>query len=134
MSAHLKKFAFLALAALGLASPVSAAPFASPEGVWELEFRDSRFQVTHCGPNGLSLCGELIWLSESASTPDKTRYLNTMMINQARRSGENSWKGNLNIFGQSAAGNIRQVSDDVIDLEGCTLLVLCRTYKLYRVE
>jgi len=130
----MKRFiALAALAALSLA-PTRAAELASPEGVWEIEMRDSRYSVEMCGEDGEALCGTLIWLGNGADTPENLPYLNTLLIDHAPRIGQNQWKGTLRLFGQTATGTITQTSDDQISLEGCFLLVFCRTYQMYRYE
>jgi uncharacterized protein (DUF2147 family) len=113
--------------------PVSnAAPMASPEGLWELEYRDSHFKVNLC--EGDKLCAELVWLSEGASTPEKTVYLNTLMVDHAVRVGNRTWRGQLSLFGQQAKGKVTQVSNDLIHLQGCVFGVVCKTFKLYRLQ
>ncbi len=120
-----------ALAGLVLASVLPVA--ASPEGIWEIEFRDSRYEVTLCG-DGTQLCAELIWLGNGADNEDNMPYLNTMLIDHAPMIRDGEWKGDLHIYGQSAAGTIRQVSDDQISLQGCVAFILCRTYQLHRYD
>ena len=114
--------------AMVLVAPVMAA---SPEGIWEIEMRDSRYQVEYCG-DGTALCGTLIWLGKGADSEKNRPYLNTLMIDHAKPSGPDRWKGELHIYGQTASGTITQVSDDEIKLEGCALLVVCKSYRLYR--
>lgn len=113
---------------------VSAAPAwaASPVGVWEIEMRDSRYRVEMCGDDGTALCGTLIWLGNGADSPENLPYLNTLMIDHAPQTGPNQWRGDLHIYGQSAAGTITQVSDDQITLKGCVFGVICKTYQMYR--
>lgn len=124
--------AALALAPFFASAVAQGAELASPEGVWELEFRDSRFAVSYC--EGEALCGELVWLSEGASTPEKVKYLNTVVIDRAQPTGPYTWKGEMNLLGEMVAGSVKQVSDNELDLTGCKFLILCRTYKLYRYE
>lgn len=112
---------------------LTAPAMASPEGIWEIEMRDSRYAVSLCG-DGTQLCAELIWLGNGADNAENRPYLNTMLIDHAVPIGANSWKGELHVFGKSASGTITQVSDDQITLRGCYLLVLCRTYRLYRYQ
>lgn len=122
----------LALAAsLGLVS-VSPAQ-ASPVGVWEIEMRDSRYDVRLCG-DGTQLCAELIWLGNGADNAENLPYLNTLLIDHAKQTKPNQWKGDLHIYGQSAAGTITQVSADQITLKGCVAFVLCKTYQMYRYK
>jgi uncharacterized protein (DUF2147 family) len=122
----------LALAAtLCLASIVPAA--ASPVGVWEIEMRDSRYDVRMCG-DGTELCAELIWLGNGADSPENLPYLNTMLIDHARQVKPNQWKGTLNIYGQRADGTITQVGRNKVQIKGCVALVLCKTYMMYRYD
>lgn len=115
--------------ALSLAALLPAA--ASPEGVWEIEMRDSRYDVELCG-DGTQLCGTLIWLGNGADNAENLPYLNTMIIDHAKPIGPNQWEGLLNLYGSRATGTITQVSQDQITLEGCVLFVICKTYQMYR--
>src|SRR5690606_6792535 len=72
-----------------LAQPVLAA---SPTGIWEIEMRDSRYNVEMCGEDGKQLCGTLIWLGRGADNAENMPYLNTMMIDHAKPVGPNQWK------------------------------------------
>lgn len=114
-----------------LAMPALAQSLASPVGTWEIEMRDSRYRVELCG-DGSQLCGTLIWLGNGADSAENLPYLNTLMIDHAPQIGPNRWKGDLHIFGQTAAGTITQVSDDQITLTGCVFAVICKTYQMYR--
>ncbi|MCS6762164.1 MAG: DUF2147 domain-containing protein [Candidatus Devosia symbiotica] len=106
---------------------------ASPVGIWEIEMRDSRYKVELCGADGMTLCGTLIWLGNGADSPDNLPYLNTLMIDHAPQTGPNTWKGDLHLYGQSAAGTITQLSDDQISLRGCVFGIICKTYQMYRM-
>ena len=123
----MKRFALsLALSAL-LAAPA----LASPVGVWEIEMRDSRYNVEMCG-DGTQLCGTLIWLGNGADSPENLPYMNTLLIDHAQQTRPNQWKGDLSIYGQRASGTITMVSADQITLRGCVAFVLCKTYQMYR--
>lgn len=117
--------------ALVLGMSAAAPAMASPLGVWEIEMRDSRYNVTFCG-DGTQLCGELIWLGNGADNAENLPYMNTMVIDHAPQIGPNQWKGSLNLYGHRAEGTITQVSDSQITLTGCVLLVICKTYQMYR--
>lgn len=119
-------------ASLALSTPALAQTLASPEGVWEIESEDSRYQVEFCGDDGQSLCGTLVWLADSAQSDDNLQYMNSTIIDHAEPTGDNSWNGELHLWGQTADGTITQVSDDTIELEGCAFFVVCRTYTLNR--
>lgn len=121
----------LPAAALATAMMAGAAN-ASPVGTWEIEYRDSRYEVTMCG-DGTQLCAELIWLGGKADNAQNRPYLNTLLIDHAQPTGNGKWKGTLHLYGQRAAGTITQVSEDQITLRGCVALVLCKSYQLYRI-
>ena len=123
--------ATLTVFALFSSATVQAAGAASPEGIWELEFRDSLFRVEYC--DGDKLCGTLIWLSESSSTPEKVKYLDQMVVKYVRPTGAHSWKGDMDLLGEQVTGTVKQVSDDELALTGCKFLVLCKTYMMYRM-
>jgi hypothetical protein len=78
------------------------------------------------------LCGTLIWLGNGADNAENLPYLNTLLIDHARQVKPNQWKGDLHIYGQTAGGTITQVSEDEIVLEGCVVLVICKTYRMFR--
>lgn len=121
----------LALGLLGALSLSLPSVAASPEGTWEIEMRDSRYYVTLCG-DGTALCAELIWLGNGADNAENLPYLNTMLIDKAVQTKPGEWKGQLNIYGQSAAGTITQVNDNQISLTGCVAWVICKSYQMYR--
>jgi uncharacterized protein (DUF2147 family) len=118
---------------LGLAFGLVAAlpAMASPIGVWEIESRDSRYDVTFCG-DGTQLCAELIWLGRGADNAKNLPYLNTLLIDRASQSRPGQWRGKLHLFGQMADGTISQVSADQITLRGCVAFIVCKTYQMYR--
>lgn len=114
-----------------MAPAAMAEQLASPVGTWEIEMRDSRYRVEMCG-DGTQLCGTLIWLGNGADTPENLPYLNTLMIDHAPRIGQNEWRGTLRIHGRTASGTIKQINDNQISLRGCALLIICKTFQMYR--
>ena len=116
---------------LGALALLAQSAMASPEGVWEIEMRDSRYNVELCG-DGTQLCGTLIWLGNGADNKENLPYLNTLLIDHASQVKPNQWKGDLHIYGQTAGGTITQVSEDEIVLEGCVVFVICKSYRMYR--
>jgi len=121
------KAVFVVGAVAQLAQPVMA----SPIGTWEIEMRDSRYNVEMCG-DGTQLCGTLIWLGNGADNAENLPYLNTLMIDHASPVAPGQWKGDLHIYGQTAGGTITQAGEDQITLQGCVLGIICKTYQMYR--
>lgn len=104
---------------------------ASPDGVWELETRDTRVQVNLCG-DGQQLCGALVWLSDADYNKKYEKLLNQPMMERVAQVKPNQWRGKMTLFGTSAEGTITQVSEDQLTLKGCVLFVVCKTYQMYR--
>jgi uncharacterized protein (DUF2147 family) len=116
-----------------LAGSIMPAAAASPDGVWELETRDTRIQLNICG-DGQQLCGALVWLSDADYNERYKPLLNKPMMERVTQVSPTQWRGKMRLFGHSAQGTITQVSEDQLTLEGCVLLVVCKTYQLYRHE
>lgn len=121
-----------ALVALGLmAASLMPAQAASPDGVWELETRDTRIQLQQCG-DGSQLCGMLVWLSDADYNKQYLRYLNTPVTTGMAPAGPNRWKGNLQLLGYKMSGTITQRDADHMTLSGCAFIVVCKTYQMSR--
>ena len=114
-----------------LAALIAGPALASPAGIWELETRDTRFQIEMCGDGSL-LCGQLVWLSDADYNEQYKPYLNRAMANYMTPSGQNRWQGKISLFGYNLSGSITQHSENHMTLHGCALLVVCKTYEMYR--
>ena len=44
------------------------------------------------------------------------------------------WKGEMKLFGQNFSGTLTQNSADQMTLAGCAYLIVCKSYKMYRVS
>lgn len=119
------------LLALGLMAASVLPVLASPDGVWELETRDTRIQLQLCG-DGTQLCGQLVWLSDADYNNQYKKYLNTSVTSGMAATGNGRWKGKLRLLGYDMSGTITQQSQNQMTLSGCAFMVVCKTYKLYR--
>lgn len=108
-----------------------APAFASPAGVWDLESKDTRFELALCG-DGSQLCGKLVWLSDVDYNEQYKPYLGKLMANGLRQVKPRVWKGQMSLFGYSMSGTITERSADHLTLNGCAFLVVCKTYEMYR--
>jgi uncharacterized protein (DUF2147 family) len=122
------------LAALALAGGIGIAPALagniSPEGSWQSATGEARVNVTLCG-DGTELCAQLTWLSEEASTEDNLGLLNGYVVNKARLTAANKWKGTVHFDGDSATGSIALVSANTMKVSGCKLV--CKTFEFNRI-
>lgn len=117
----------------GIFASMVVPALASPNGVWELDSKDTRFKVELCG-DGTQLCGMLVWLSDVDYNEQYKPYLNRSMADRMTPSGPNRWKGTIQLLGHRLNGTITQRSEDHMTLSGCALLVVCKTYEMYRVS
>ena len=120
-------------AAVLAAGSVLPAMAASPDGVWELETRDTRIQLNLCG-SGQQLCGSLVWLKDTDYNERYMPLLNKPMMERVSQVSPTEWRGKMRVFGMSGQGTITQVSEDQLTLKGCVLIVACKTYQMYRFE
>jgi uncharacterized protein (DUF2147 family) len=105
---------------------------ASPEGVWELDSRDTRLRIELCG-DGTQICGSLAWLSDADYNDQYLPYLNTPVTNGVKQIGPNRWKGAMRLLGRDITGTITQRSEDQMSLTACAFLVVCKTYQMFKV-
>lgn len=127
----MRKLLGLATAFALMAGGVNAAS-ASPNGVWELDSRDTRVQLELCG-DGTQICGKLVWLSDADYNERYKKYLDTPIATGLRQTAGNEWKGKLTFMGFNLNGGVVQHSEDHMTLSGCAMLVVCKSYELYRV-
>ena len=127
----MRGFAF-GLVALMMAAGVGQA-MAAPDGVWELETRDTRFALQSCG-DGTQLCGQLVWLLDVDYNEQYKPYLNAPMASGMKQVSPGRWKGEMKLFGQNFSGTLTQNSADQMTLAGCAYLIVCKSYKMYRVS
>ncbi|WDR04020.1 DUF2147 domain-containing protein [Devosia algicola] len=130
----MKRLIIAAMAVMGIAMaslPVTAQTL-NPEGRWEIESRDSRYDVKLCGDDGTRLCATLVWLGNGGDSPENRPYLNTMILDTIPLVGSAKWRGTLSLYGHQARGTVTMVGPDQMSLRGCFLGIICRTYQMYR--
>jgi uncharacterized protein (DUF2147 family) len=54
------------------------------------------------------------------------------MANHMNQAGPNRWKGSIRLFGYNMSGTMIQRSEDHMTLQGCAVLVVCKTYEMHR--
>lgn len=124
--------ASLAVGAMMMLAASAGTAQAAPNGVWELDSRDTRIALELCG-DGTQLCGTLVWLSDVDYNEQYKPFLNAPVAEAISQSGPNRWKGAMQLFGHRIQGTITQQSDTQMTLQGCALLVICKTYQMFKV-
>jgi len=105
----------------------------TPEGFWESESGDSRYDVTLCGPDGDSLCVELSWIRPKDRNDRNVTFLNEMVVDEARRTRPLQWKGRLNVYGTEYAGTVKMLDKNTMRLTAC-VFILCESQEYVRIK
>ena len=100
-------------AATGVAAlmGLSAMPAMADElvGVFQTEGGGQDYEVTYCG-DGTQLCGKLVALHGADDTEGNRAFLGTYIVKDMQPTGKNTWKGQITINKNTAAGTARRPS------------------------
>ena len=122
------------IAAAALTLFVAAPAFAqdlTPVGTWQTATGESRYSVSYCG-DGTELCAKLTWLREDAKTPENLALLNKYVVQRAKPTAANKWRGTVNYEGKIVAGSVTLISGDRMSLSGCQLIA-CQKVDFVRI-
>ena len=111
----------------------AAAEGATVAGVWEVG-ADSAYEGSFCGKDGKAFCLTVTRLSGGMDTAKNRPYLGRNIIDKAKPSGKGHWRGQLNLFGQSADATVSLKNDSTLLLHGCVYFVVCKDLELKRAE
>jgi uncharacterized protein (DUF2147 family) len=125
-----------ALAVVALAASPALASAKSPlEGHWK-----SGPMVIEIAPCGSRLCGTVVKASptqqKKAKSGSGTELIGARVITDIEQTGPTTYKGHVFAADRniSANGTVRQVSHDRLEVQGCLLLVICKTRTYERVR
>jgi uncharacterized protein (DUF2147 family) len=92
------------------------------------------------GPCGSKLCGTVVKAS-SAKQEDARRgsgraLIGSRLLSDIEPTGENSYRGRLWVFDRDTYtdGTIQQIDPNQVVVEGCLLLIICKTKLWKRVR
>lgn len=125
---------FKTIAAAALVLLTAAPAFAqdlTPVGTWQTTTGESRYSVSYCG-DGTALCAKLIWLRKDAQTPENLALLNKHVVQGARPTAANKWRGTVKYDGQTVSGSVTLVSRNKMSLRGCQLIA-CQNVDFVRI-
>lgn len=118
------------LTALCLAAPVLAQDN-TVVGVWVPD-KDSEYTASLCGPKSDRFCLTVTELRGGMRKPEYLKYLGTDLINGAKQSGKNTWKGKIEYFGVSGEATVTLKNTNTLHLKACAYVVVCREISLKR--
>ena len=124
------KFAAATFAVLAMASPATAQDNAVV-GVWQPD-ENSDYTVSMCGPAGDRFCLTVTELRGRMRKPENLKYLGKTLINEAKQSGDNRWKGKIDFFGVSGDTTITLRNANTLHLKACAYVVVCKEITLTR--
>jgi len=127
---RLVTFATAALTALSMGAPVLAQDNAAL-GVWQPD-KDSDYTVSNCGAKGDRFCLTVTELRGGMRKPENLKYLGKNLINEARASGKNTWKGKIDFFGVSGDATVTLKNANTLNLKACAYVVVCKEITLKR--
>jgi len=139
----------LSATAIGFCFLSSAALAVTPEGNWLSEDGGTKVHISTCGGN--KLCATLVWLdhpTDPATGKPKTDKLNPdpakrarpliglPVVNALKPSGLNTWSGLIYNAddGRTYKANLKVESEDVANVKGCVLGMLCKTHTWTRAK
>ena len=110
-----------ALAGIVTAVLSGAATAADPYGTYVRPSTGSQVQFYDCGGK---VCAKVV----KPADPAKKEHIGKVIMNGAAKSGDNTWKGDLlNLEdGKTYSGTLKMVGPKQINLQGCTLGILCK--------
>jgi uncharacterized protein (DUF2147 family) len=130
-----------AVSLLASATPAAAQTAEDAFGIWRHPENGSHVEIYRCGDG---LCAKIVKITDGQKTDDKNPdagkrsrpVIGLVIMQGAKKSGANSWAGTLynRADGGSYAGKITVKSKDLIDLAGCTAIVICKTVTWSRVR
>ena len=122
------------LLAFGLSAAMVVPAFAvDPTGLWRPD-ETSDYDVTMCGTDNTQLCIKVVKLAGAMDTPEHRPYLNTVIVNKAKPSGENRWKGEMHLFGHSGEATVTLRGENDLFVKVCAYVVICREYSMTRAK
>ena len=119
-----------ALTALSMGAPALAQD-PTVVGVWQPD-ENSNYTVSMCGAKGDRLCFTVTELRGGMRKPENLKFLGKNLLNEAKQSGKNSWKGKINYFGISGDATVTLKDANTLHLKACAYVVVCKEITLTR--
>ena len=124
------KFSAAALCALSMVAPTTAQDN-TVVGVWQPD-KDSDYTASMCGAKGDRFCLTVSELRGGMRKPENLKYLGKNLINEAKQSGDNTWRGKIDFFGVSGDTTVTLKNANTLHLKACAYFVVCKEITLKR--
>ncbi len=122
--------------ALGAALMMTMSPALAAEdlGIYQTTDRKMDFGLSTCGSSGKDLCVTLLDARGSAATRQVKPYIGKVVVNRAKPSGKNVWKGTMKFGEFSLSGQMVLRPGKSFKLSGCVFLIACSDFNLIPAE
>ena len=127
------RFAKMMLVAVAVALSMAPALAADmdPTGRWQSQTGESRYDIFICGDHG-ALCAKLVWLRPDVTSKETKAYLGKLVIDHARHTAVNRWRGTVHALDKTAEGILTLVDAKTFKLTGC-VGAACGSFELHKV-
>jgi uncharacterized protein (DUF2147 family) len=118
--------------AIGTALVLSMSPVLAAEslGIYQTTDRRMDYQLDLCGDSGKNLCVTLLAARGSAATGNVRPYIGKRVVNGAKPSGANKWKGKMRVGQYELNGSLTLSPGKKFVMSGCVYVVVCDDFTL----
>lgn len=114
----------------GLIAAASPALAETRIGVFQTTDRKMDYLAELCGAGETQLCVTLTAVRDTADIPRTREFLGRYVVDHAKPSGTNRWKGEMTVQGYTVNGTIALNPGQSLVLSGCALVVVCEDFTL----
>ncbi len=127
MSGLLRNVVAAGAALMMMAGPAMAA---KEIGIYQTTDRKMDFQLLTCGNGDTELCVVLKDARDTARTWQVEPYIGKLVVNRAKPTGNNLWKGTMKFGQYSVSGKMTLRPGESFVVSGCAMFVVCNDFNL----
>ena len=116
---------------VAVAALTPVATFAeTPLGMYQTADRLEDYSASLCGQGDKYLCIKLLALRGNARSDRGNKLIGTNVLNQAKPTGPNTWRGTITIDDKTADATVTVRKGVALDVHACAYIVLCASISL----
>jgi len=102
----------------------------TPLGLYQTADRLEDYSASLCGEGDKYLCIKLLALRGNARSERGNKLIGTNVLNQAKPTGPNTWRGTITIDDKTADATVTVRKGVALDVHACAYIVLCASISL----
>jgi len=102
----------------------------TPLGMYQTADRLEDYSASLCGEGDKYLCIKLLALRGNARSERGNKLIGTNVLNQAKPTGPNTWRGTITIDDKTADATVTVRKGVALDVHACAYIVLCASISL----